>query len=46
MKEIKRYTPCDHPDMKNIDKVLKTFEEVNNSNNEKLNQVLNRYKVS
>jgi len=32
--------------MPNIEKVLRTFEDVNNSNNEKLNQVLNRYKVS
>ena len=46
MKEIRKNTPCFHPDMCNISRVLKTFEDVNNSNNEKLNQVVNRYKVN
>lgn len=45
MKEIKKHTPPDHPDLANICRVLATFEEVNHSNNEKLNQVVNRYKV-
>jgi len=33
MKEIKRMTPPDHPDSKNIDRVLQMFQEVNHSNN-------------
>ena len=45
MKEIKKYTPCGHPDLGNIVAALKEFEDVNTSNNDKLNQVVNRYKV-
>jgi hypothetical protein len=45
MREVRKCTPPDHPDRGNIEKVLKTFEEVNASNNNKLNQVVNRYKV-
>lgn len=45
MKEIRRMTPADHPDSRNIDRVLQMFQEVNHSNNEKLNQVVNRYKI-
>jgi hypothetical protein len=46
MKEIKKRTPTDHPDYLNICRVLKLFEEVNHSNNEKLNRVLNNYKIN
>jgi hypothetical protein len=33
MKEIRKRTPADHPDYGNICRVLKLFEEVNQSNN-------------
>lgn len=46
MKEIKKRTPSDHPDYSNICRVLRLFEEVNQSNNEKLNRVLNNYKIN
>lgn len=46
MKELRKLTPNWHPDYANIEKVLKTFEDVNNSNNEKLNQVVKNYKIS
>jgi hypothetical protein len=45
MKEIKRRTPPSHPDSHNIDRVLRLFEEVNHSNNDKLNRVVNSYKI-
>lgn len=45
-KEIRRLTPLDHPDLRNIEKVLKTFEEVNINNNEKLNRVVNGLKIN
>lgn len=46
MREIKKLTPLEHPDLQNIEKVLLTFEQVNHSNNNKLNQVLNIHKVN
>lgn len=46
MKEIKKRTPSDHPDYTNICRVLRLFEEVNFSNNEKLNRVVNGYKIT
>lgn len=46
MKEVRKLTPPWHPDYENIENVLRTFEDVNNSNNEKLNQVVNSYKIS
>lgn len=45
MKEVKRRTPPDHPDYPNVCRVLALFEEVNHSNNEKLNRVVNSYKI-
>ena len=46
MKELKKHTPEWHPDMVNIDKVLVAFEEVNISNNDKLNLVVNHHKIT
>jgi hypothetical protein len=46
MKEIKKRTSLDHPDYHNIERVLHLFEEVNRSNNDKLNRVLNNYKIN
>ena len=46
LKELKKRTPFDHPDYNNIIQLLAAFEEVNNSNNDKLNKVLNSYKLA
>lgn len=46
MKEVKKRTLSDHPDYGNIEVALRLFEEVNQSNNDKLNRVLDNLKIN
>ena len=46
MKEVKKRTPSDHQDYRNIEMALRLFEEVNQSNNDKLNRVLDNLKIN
>ena len=46
LKELKKRTCHDHPDYENICKLLEAFEKVNGSNNDKLNKVLNNFKLT
>jgi hypothetical protein len=46
LKILLKKTPNDHPDYANIQKVLHCFEDVNSSNNEKLNKLINNFKLT
>lgn len=45
MKEIRKNTPTSHPDYKNIEKALQTFEELNNTVNKHMAEYLKTLKL-
>lgn len=45
MKELRKNTPQTHPDYKNIEKALSTFEELNNTLNNHMKEYLNAMKL-
>lgn len=45
LRDLLKHTPKDHADYENIVKCLKSFEDINNANNENMDKIIKSNKI-